>query len=121
MKKKINDIVALPLFLDPSVYTVANLHHPLRSTADITIERTWCREHQYSVYHKVPKSWKRMWAIRLDGMVFTKSKDWVWEPRPSERTDTFIKNTRFPTAEAAFKFVGDAFKWKEKIVTKLVG
>lgn len=43
------------------------------------------------------------WAIRyeLDASCWSRTAgDWVYEPRPSERTDEFIADTRFTLTEA---------------------
>jgi hypothetical protein len=44
------------------------------------------------------------WVI-VDGCyVFNKNYEWEYEPQPSNRTDDFIRHTRFATAQEAFDF-----------------
>ena len=36
-----------------------------------------------------------LWAVCLRSNVLTRSGRWVYEPRPSSRTDAFLRRTRF--------------------------
>jgi hypothetical protein len=45
------------------------------------------------------------WAIFKDNCVFdTVSKEWVYEPLPSSRSDEFKERTRFETEAGAYMF-----------------
>lgn len=53
------------------------------------------------------------WAIAKPGAVLSKSeKDFVYESQPSSRTAKILKDTRFVSAEEAYKF------WVDKIQDK---
>lgn len=57
------------------------------------------------------------WAIcHGDRMCFSKSEcDFIWESMPSGRSDEFIADTRFATAEEAFDF------WRENMDRYIFG
>ena len=46
----------------------------------------------------------KLWALRMDNWVLGKDKKFHYEPMPSNRTDEFIKNTRFESANQVFNF-----------------
>ena len=41
------------------------------------------------------------WAVRRGGSCLSKKGEWVYEPLPSSRTESFYKRCRFDTFEAA--------------------
>lgn len=43
-----------------------------------------------------------LWVCISDGFVLSKRGHFVYEPRPSSRSDKFIEDTRFKTKEDAF-------------------
>jgi hypothetical protein len=40
------------------------------------------------------------WAVMKRGEVLNRDGEWEWEPQNSSRTPAFLKNTRYPLAEA---------------------
>lgn len=40
------------------------------------------------------------WAVVSDGFVLDTAGEWVYEPRPSNRSDEFIERTRFKLSDA---------------------
>ena len=52
------------------------------------------------------------WAVIDEcGFVLAKNEQWDYEPTPSNRTEEFIRNTRFETPEQALEFLDDW--WRE--------
>lgn len=56
------------------------------------------------------------WAVTNGFGTLNKDGFWEHEPMPSNREDDYIKRTRFPTVEAAFKALDS---WKEKRMIEL--
>lgn len=55
------------------------------------------------------------WAVSNGGSVLDKKNKWVYEPRPSSRSDKFIADTRF-TLEEAFKRATEIAKKDESLI-----
>jgi len=45
---------------------------------------------------------KKRWAVKWNGNVLNKNLNWEYEMNPSNRTDTFIKATRFKNIQYAY-------------------
>ncbi len=45
-----------------------------------------------------------LWAIVEHGAVLDKDGDWIFELQPSSRTEQYLANCRFDSAEEAFAF-----------------
>ena len=56
---------------------------------------------------------KGKWAIRFAHQCLSKKGNWIYEPMPSSRTESFFKKTRFGFKEAMKVFKKEIASFKE--------
>ncbi len=53
---------------------------------------------------------QELWAVRQDEQCLNKNGEWTFEPSPSQRSEEFLEQCRWPTRQDAYRC------WEEKVL-----
>lgn len=94
----------------------------MKKSKDWWLERSNCfrildevfPEHGYcsSNYYNIERRSNSTWAIARDNQTLNKNFEWDWEPNPSSRTKSYIKNNRYVSKEEALEYLEKYMKNK---------